>query len=165
MSHVRDIPVKAQLMKIIFAQYYTEPMRHKIESAWKGKMKFDTEVNGHHFFMDLAGEKGDDSGPRPKPLMLAALAGCTGMDVISLMKKMRQEVEYFNIIVEGDTADEHPNAYLKMHIIYEFRGKDLDMDKIEKSISLSMEQYCGVSAVYRKAGIEMTHEVRILDQV
>jgi putative redox protein len=137
-------------------------MRHKAVAAWKGRMKFDTEVNGHHFMMDLAGEKGDDAGPRPKPLMLAALAGCTGMDVISLMKKMRQEVEYFNTIVEGDTEDEQPNAFVKMHIIYEFRGKDLDPEKIEKAISLSMERYCGVSAVYRKAQVELTHEFRIL---
>ena len=137
-------------------------MKHRIESAWKGKMKFDTEVNGHHFYMDHAGESGDNSGPRPKPLMLAALAGCTGMDVISILKKMRQEVEYFNVVVEGDTEEEHHNAYIKMHIIYEFRGKELEMEKIEKAISLSMERYCGVSAVYRKAGIEMTHEVKIV---
>ena len=139
-------------------------MKHKIESNWNGGMKFDTEANGHHFFIDQAGENGDDSGPRPKPLMLAALAGCTGMDVISLLRKMRQEVEYFNVVVEGETEDEHPNAYIKMHIIYEFRGKELDMKKIEKSIDLSLERYCGVSAVYRKAGIEMTHEIRMLEQ-
>jgi putative redox protein len=138
-------------------------MKHKIESTWQGKMKFDTVVNGHHFFIDQAGENGDDAGPRPKPLMLAALAGCTGMDVISLMKKMRQEVAFFNLVVEGDTEDEHPNAYVRMHIIYEFRGKDLDPEKIEKAISLSMERYCGVSAVYRKAKVELTHEFRILE--
>lgn len=137
-------------------------MRHEVQAAWKGKMKFDTEVNGHHFFMDHGSENGENSGPRPKPLMLAALAGCTGMDVISIMQKMRQEVEYFNVVVEGDTESEHPNAYIKMHIIYEFRGKDLETEKIEKAISLSMERYCGVSAVYRKAGIEMTHEVRMV---
>ncbi len=125
-------------------------------------MKFDTEVNGHHFFMDQGGEKGENSGPRPKPLQLAALAGCTGMDVVSILKKMRQEIECFNVVVEGDTEEEHPNAFIKMHIIYEFKGKDLEMDKIEKAISLSMERYCGVSAVYRKAGIEMTHEVRMV---
>ena len=51
------------------------------------------------------------------------------------MKKMRQEVEYFNLIVEGDTEDEHPNAFVKMHIIYELRGKDLDPEKIEKAIT------------------------------
>jgi len=138
-------------------------MKHKAEASWKGKMQFDTEVNGHHFMMDLAAEKGDDTGPRPKPLMLAALAGCTGMDVISLMKKMRQELQYFNVIVEGDTEEEHPNPYYRMHIIYEFRGKDLDPGKIEKAISMSLESYCGVSAVYRKAQVKLTHEVRILD--
>lgn len=145
-----------------FCVKQTDSMKHRIESDWKGKMKFDTEVNGHHFFIDQAGENGDNSGPRPKPLMLAALAGCTGMDVISILKKMRQEVEYFNVVVEGDTEDEHPNAYVRMHIIYEFSGRDLEMEKIEKAISLSMERYCGVSAVYRKAGIEMTHEVKIV---
>jgi len=156
------MPSKATYGKLTFAKIITEPMKHKVEAAWQDGMKFDTEVNGHHFFMDQAGENGDDSGPRPKPLMLAALAGCTGMDVISLMKKMRQEVEYFNVVVEGDTEEVHPNAFVKMHVIYEFRGKDLDMEKIEKSISLSEERYCGVSAVYRMAGIEMTHEVKMV---
>ena len=139
-------------------------MKHKIESAWQGKKKFDAVVNGHHLTMDLSEEAGgEDAGPRPKPLMLVAMAGCTGLDVVSLMKKMRQDFEYFNVIVEGDTEEEHPNAFVKMHIIYEFRGKDLDPEKIEKAISLSMERYCGVSAVYRKAQIAITHEVRILD--
>ncbi len=138
-------------------------MKHKIESTWQGRNKFDAVVNGHHLTMDLSVEGGgEDAGPRPKPLMLVAMAGCTGLDVVSLMKKMRQEVEYFNLIVEGDTEEEHPNAFVKMHIIYEFRGKDLDPEKIEKAISLSMDRYCGVSAVYKKADIQITHEVRIL---
>ena len=94
--------------------------------------------------------------------MLAALAGCTGMDVVSILKKMRQEFEYFNVVVEGDTEDEHPNAFVRMHTIYEFRGRDLDMDMIDKAINLSIERYCGVSAVYRKAGIEMTYEIRMV---
>ena len=138
-------------------------MKHTIEAIWQGKMKFDAVVNGHHLMMDLSKEAGgEDAGPRPKPLMLVAMAGCTGFDVVSLMKKMRQEVEYFNLIVEGDTEEEHPNAFVNMHIIYELRGKDLDQEKIEKAISLSMDRYCGVSAVYRKAQIAITHEVRIL---
>lgn len=139
-------------------------MRHTVEASWKGNMKFDTEVNGHHFMMDSSlTNDGEDTGPRPKPLMLAALAGCTGMDVVSLLKKMRQDIEFFNVKVEGDTDDQHPNPFVKMHIIYEFRGKDLDIEKIEKAISLSMERYCGVSAVYRKAQVEISHEIRILD--
>jgi len=138
-------------------------MRHTVEATWKGNMKFDTEVNGHHFMMDLPESGGgENAGPRPKPLMLAALAGCTGLDVVSLLKKMRQDITWFNVKVEGDTDDNHPNPFLKMHIIYEFRGNNLEMEKIEKAISLSMERYCGVSAVYRKAQIELTHEIKIL---
>ncbi len=77
-------------------------------------MKFDTEVNGHHFMIDAAvNGGGENSGPRPKPLMLAALAGCTGMDVVSMLKKMRHEVDYFNLVVEGDTDDEQPNPFIK----------------------------------------------------
>jgi len=138
-------------------------MRSRVETTWKGNMKFDTEVSGHHFMID-ADESvgGENSGPRPKPLMLAALAGCTGMDVVSLLKKMRQEIEYFNVVVEGDTTDEHPKTYYKIKVIYEFRGKDLDMDKLEKAVSLSEERYCGVSAVYRKAGIALTHEIKLV---
>ena len=127
-------------------------------------MKFDAIVNGHHIIMDLPSESGgEDAGPRPKPLMLAALAGCTGLDVVSILKKMRVDIEEFNVNIEGDTADENPNPYVKMHIIYEFRGKNLDMQKIEKAISLSHDRYCGVSYVYRKAMIEISHEVRILE--
>lgn len=138
-------------------------MRHTVNTTWKGKMKFDAVVNDHHVMMDLTPESGgENAGPRPKPLMLAALSGCTGLDVISILKKMRVEVEEFNIIVEGDTAEEQPNPYIKMHIIYELRGKNLDMEKIEKAISLSHDRYCGVSYVYRKAEIEISHEVRIL---
>jgi len=138
-------------------------MKHSIESTWKEGMKFESVVNGHHIMIDSAEQfGGENAGPRPKPLMLAALAGCTGMDVVSLLKKMRQDIEYFNVVVEGETENEHPNAFLKMHTIYEFRGKNLEMDKIEKAIDLSIDRYCGVSAVYRKAGIELTHEIRMV---
>jgi putative redox protein len=104
-------------------------------------MKFDTEVNGHNFMID-ADENGggENSGPRPKPLMLAALAGCTGMDVVSLLKKMRQDVEYFSVEVDGDTTSDHPKTYYRMHVIYELKGNDLDLEKVEKAINLSEER-------------------------
>ncbi len=135
--------------------------KQKASVNWKGEMSFETEVNNHKFMID-ADEKvgGKDKGPRPKPLMLAALVGCTGMDVISILKKMRVEVDDLNIEVEGEQNEEHPVQYVKMHIIYEFKGKNLPKEKIEKAVNLSQERYCGVSDFYRKV-IPVTHEIKI----
>ncbi len=94
--------------------------------------------------------------------MLTALAGCTGMDVVSILKKMRVEFDDFNVIVEGDLTEEHPKQFSKMHVIYAFKGKNLPLEKIQKAIDLSEERYCGVSATYRKA-FEITSEIQITE--
>lgn len=138
-------------------------MKEKVACKWKEGMAFEADVSGFSVRMDADGTfGGKGKGPRAKPIVLAALAGCTGMDVISLLNKMRVFPEYFNVDVEAELTEEHPKYYHKIHLIYEFRGKDLPLDKIEKAISLSRERYCGVSAMLSKSA-EITHEVRILD--
>ena len=104
---------------------------------------------------------GENLGPRPKPLILVALAGCTGMDVIAILKKMKVTPDYFNVEVEGEVTEEHPRQFTKMHIVYEFRGKDLPLEKLQKAIDLSQERYCGVSAMLKKA-LPVSSEIRIL---
>ena len=132
-----------------------------INVSWKEKMTFDAEVNGHIIPID-ADEKvgGEDRGPRPKPLTLVSLGGCTGMDVISILNKMRVTPEDFNVNVSGELTEEHPKYFNKIHIIYTFKGKDLPMDKLEKAINLSQDRYCGVTAMLNKAA-EVTHEIVI----
>ena len=137
-------------------------MKNTVDTLWQGNMKFDAVVNGHHIIMDaLPAGGGNDEGARPKELMLAALAGCTGMDIVSILKKMRIESESFNVRVEAEMTEEHPKHYTAMHIIYEFKGENLEMEKLQKAVDLSQERYCGVSAVYRKA-MEITHEIVVL---
>lgn len=137
-------------------------MINKVETQWKGDMAFDAIVSGHHILMDAAEPVGGkDSGARPKELMLASLAGCTGMDVISILRKMKVEVVDFSISIEGNLTEEHPKYYDKMHIVYSFKGNNLDTEKIKKAIDLSQEKYCGVSAVYKKT-MELTYEIVIL---
>lgn len=137
-------------------------MKQTINTSWSGDMQFDALVSGHHVIMDASPEVGGkDGGPRPKALMLASLAGCTGMDVISILKKMRIEPKTFNIIIEAELTEEHPKHYSGMHLIYEFSGDGLEEEKLKKAIDLSQDRYCGVSAVYRKA-MPLTYEVRIL---
>ncbi len=136
-------------------------MKTAVDLNWSGNMSFETELNGHKIILDASPEVGgENKGVRPKPLMILSLAGCTAMDVISMMKKMRVELDDFNVTVEADMTEEHPKHYNKMHVIYSFKGKDLPKDKIEKAVSLSEEKYCGVSAVYKKA-MELTSEIRI----
>lgn len=138
-------------------------MKHVVDTEYKDLMTFVSKVSGHEVIIDAVAEAGGrDLGPRPKELMLAALGGCTGMDVISILNKMRVEVDYFNVKVEAEITADHPKHYTAMHITYQFRGKDLPMDKLEKAISLSQDRYCGVSAVYRKA-MKLTHEIQILN--
>jgi putative redox protein len=133
-----------------------------VNTRWLGNMAFESEINGHKIVVDAKAESGgEDLGPRPKTFMLAALGGCTGMDVVSILKKMRVDFKSVNVIVEGVLTEEHPKHFSKMHVIYEIEGDDLPMDKVEKAVSLSEERYCGVSAVYRKA-MELTSEIRII---
>ena len=133
-------------------------MKQDISISWKDGMAFEAEVNGHKMMLD-AGEQfgGRNLGPRPKPLMLVALAGCTAMDVVSILTKMRVEISNFDVRVEAEQSEEQPIHYTSMHIIYEFWGEHLPAEKLEKAINLSHERYCGVSAVYRKA-MPVTHE-------
>jgi putative redox protein len=137
-------------------------MKHNLEAAWKGQMKFEAEIDGHQLVVDAGIDSGgEDVGPRPKKLMLMALAGCTGMDVVSILNKMRVEFDDFRITIEADVTEEHPKHYNAMHLIYRFKGKDLPIDKLRKAVKMSQERYCGVSAVYQKA-MEVTWEI-VLD--
>jgi putative redox protein len=137
--------------------------KQEIKIDWLENMAFKTEVNGHEMVIDASPEGGGENrGPRPKPLMMVALAGCTGMDVVSLLKKMRVDVEAFSVKVVGNVTEEHPKHFDAMHVIYEFKGKDLPMDKLVKAVTLSDEKYCGVSATLKK-GIKITHEIVIIE--
>jgi putative redox protein len=134
-----------------------------IDVKWATNMAFQANVFGHELILDLEETAGGTNmGPKPKPLLLVALGGCTAMDVISILKKMRIEPEYFNVKVEGEVTEEHPRHFTKIKLIYEFRGKDLPLDKLQKAIDLSQDHYCGVSETLRKS-VEITSEIRILD--
>ena len=135
----------------------------QVKVNWLENMAFEADVSGHKIILDAAeAVGGENRGPRPKPLMLTALAGCTGMDVVSILKKMRVDLDNFNVIVEGDLTEEHPKQFYKMNVIYEFTGKDLPFEKLKKAVSLSEDRYCGVSALYKKA-IELTSEIKIIE--
>lgn len=137
---------------------------HSVQATWKDNMAFDAQANGEHLLLDAAPEHGGSgAGFRPKQMLLTALAGCTGMDVVAILRKMREPLQHFDVRVEGDLTDGQPAVYDRIRIIYEFSRKDgLTASKVERAVALSQEKYCGVSAMLRKAS-ELTHEIRYVD--
>lgn len=136
-------------------------MKETIKAEWLNDLSFEAEVDGHKIYMDTAAEHGGKNmGPRPKLMMMVALAGCTGMDVASILKKMKENVEGFSVEVEGDVTEDHPKRFEGMKVIYRVKGKGISLKNVEKAVKLSSEKYCGVSANYREA-FDITHEIII----
>lgn len=127
-------------------------MRHQVRTKWLGKMQFEsTNPSGDLMTIDAGPENGGEGkGLRPKALMLSALAGCTGLDVASLIEKMKLEVADFTIETEGELTEEHPKTYHTVRVDYHFYGNNLEPKKLEKAVNLSVEKYCGVMEMFRQ---------------
>lgn len=136
-------------------------MSHTTKAVWRGDMSFDIDLQGFNIRVD-ADESvgGKNQGPTPKPLMLASLAGCTGMDVVAILGKMQMPYDRFELDISGDTTEEHPKVYKRIHIDYKFWGSELDEQKIQKAVKLSQERYCGVSATLQEAG-EVEYDIQL----
>lgn len=136
-------------------------MKTAIRTDWLGKMKFSAGIGVHHLLTDApVAHGGDDSAPNPKSLMMASLAGCTGVDVVTILNKMRVPFDTFAIEVEAELTDSEPALFSKMHLIYCFTGHNLPLEKLTRAVELSQEKYCGVSMMYRKI-MEITWEIRV----
>ena len=123
-------------------------------------MAFRVEQDGHSFLLDASPEwGGSDSGPRPKALLLSGLIGCTGMDVVSILGKMKIEGYGLRIRADADYTEEHPVVFRSIHLTYVFSGDDLPADRIRRAVELSQEKYCGVSAIL-SCSAGMTWEIR-----
>jgi len=127
-------------------------MAAKIITVWQEGMAFDAEVDGHHVVMDASREAGgQDLGARPKPLLMVALSGCSGMDVVSILAKMQVKGYRFRMELDADSTTEHPKTYHTIRMDFVFEGDNLPVDKVRKAVSLSVERYCGVNAMLSKA--------------
>jgi Predicted redox protein, regulator of disulfide bond formation len=133
--------------------------QHEIETQWMGKMQFNTLVNGQTIIMD-GPEKvgGEDNGPIPKPFVLMALSGCTGMDIVAILRKSQKEVQGLDIKVTGELSTQQPIQYIAMHVVYDFTGEETNKEAALNAVNLSQEKYCGVSNMLKKA-LPVTWEV------
>ncbi len=115
-------------------------------------LTFIGKGNSNHWIVMDGPEKfkGSDAGIRPMELMLVSLGGCTGMDVISLLDKMKVKYSDFRIEVEAERAQEHPKVFTRIHIKYIIYGRDVDEQSFKKAIELSQSKYCSISAMLKK---------------
>jgi putative redox protein len=124
---------------------------HESEIKWVSDLKFDARQNGKTFRIDGNQNESESTGVRPKALILSSLAGCTGIDVVDLLHKMRVEFSDFSIKVKAELTEEHPKVYDKMYLTYVIRLANAeDQSKMEKAVNLSQQKYCGVTAMVKK---------------
>ncbi|MDY0781243.1 OsmC family protein [Tenacibaculum sp. IB213877] len=135
---------------------------HIVTTEWKKNLLFKSDnPNGHTILMDTSQEmRGNGAGASPKALMLSSIAGCSGLDIIMILNKMRVQPDDFHIKIEAELTEEHPKVYKKVHVDYLFYGNDLDEEKVNKAVRLSVEKYCGVMEMFRQFS-EVTTQVHI----
>lgn len=134
-------------------------MAHEIDVQWMGKMQFNALVNGHTIVMDGPERVGgEDNGPIPKPFVLTALAGCTGMDIAAILRKANRNPNDFDMKVIGEISKQVPIEYIAIHVVYNFRGAEENREAALKAVTDSQEKYCGVSSMLKKV-LPVTWEV------
>jgi putative redox protein len=132
---------------------------------WKRKMEFEGKTeSGYSVLIDAKPELGgEERGPGPMELVMVALGGCTAMDVVSILKKMRVDLESMTINIDSERALEHPKVFTKINIEYNFTGKDIKEENVKKAIELSQEKYCSVSAMLKEKA-EITYKWNIINE-
>ena len=130
-------------------------------ATWAGGMRFvNTSASGHAVVTDAPADKGGGgTAPSPMELVILGLIGCTGVDVVSILQKMRQPVVSCEVQATSERAEDHPLVYTRIHLVYILRG-DLDPKKVQRAVDLSEKTFCSVSAMLRGTA-KITSEVRL----
>lgn len=138
------------MTKFTLALCFLSNMKAKVKLI--DKLQFGAVSDSNHaIIVDAGKEMSYDQGSRPKELVLMGLIGCTGMDVVSLLRKMRVPFKDITITADAESTTEHPKIFKKIHITYSIIGDNIDEKKVEKAITLSQERYCGVTAMLKKS--------------
>ena len=136
--------------------------KKNISLTWKGNFRFEAATpSGLSVNFDAPRKYGgEETAPSPMETVLACLAGCTSFDVMSVLKKKRQNITGYGVEAEAERAEEPPEVYTKIHIKYLVKGKNVSKEAVEKAIQLSMEKYCSVGAMLKKtAEITTSYEI------
>jgi putative redox protein len=130
----------------------------------KGMQFIGDSSSGHAVVMDSdSSAGGHNTGPRPMELLLISAGGCSGMDVISILKKKKQHVTGFEINVKGKKSEDFPKKFTEIHIEFIVRGKNISAEAVKRSVELSMDKYCSVKATLEGTA-KINYSYKILDE-
>lgn len=133
--------------------------------VWQNGFNFETQIRQHRFSQDAKVDQGGtDLGPSPKELLLAAIIGCTGMDVVSLMNKMRSPFTSCVVATSAQTTETHPKIFPRVDVIFKVEGPEVKPDVVIKAVKMSLTKYCGVSAMVN-ATSPIHYQVFVNDQM
>lgn len=131
---------------------------------WVEKSAFAARSESNHWIMmDSTFNGGDGAAPSPIEYVLMGLGGCTGIDLVSILQKMRQDVTGIRMEISGERAQEHPRVFAKVHVKYQVRGRNLSQERVKAAIELSDEEYCSIGAMLKKTA-EYTYEVTVEEE-
>lgn len=138
----------------------------KASVSWTGGMSFEGKAeSGHAVVMDSSPDfGGEDKGPRPMEMLLLGMGGCTSIDVMSILKKSRQDVTDCVAELSAERADTVPKVFTRIHVHFKVTGRGLDAKRVERAIELSAQKYCSASIMLGKTA-EITHDYEIIDSV
>jgi putative redox protein len=135
----------------------------KVIANWKEALAFDVvSDNGHHITLDTTVENGSlNLGMSPKKLVLAGLCGCSGMDVVDILRKMKIEFSKIDVSAEAEQSETHPKVFTKIEMVYRAAIAEEYLDALNRAVSLSQEKYCGVSAMLEK-NCPITYRIELI---
>ncbi|MCB8944833.1 MAG: OsmC family protein [Ardenticatenaceae bacterium] len=129
--------------------------------SWKGSQLHFTGTLGSGYEFDLSGQASAENGGSPMEFLLAGVAGCTAIDVVHVLRKMRQDIAHVDVEISAVRAETDPKVYTEADLVYVVRGKDVDPHAVERAIALSQETYCSASIMFKRAGTVVNTTYRI----
>ena len=139
-------------------------MANTAKVSWVDGALFVAEAgSGHTFTMDGSADVGGRNlGARPMEVMLIGMGGCTAIDVVSMLRKQRQDIEGVEVSLTGERAADHPMVYTEVKLTYTVRGRKLNKALVERAVALSDEKYCSATAMFKKSA-KVTHEIVLVE--
>lgn len=135
-------------------------MTMNVNVHWDGDERFKAQTDSG---FDVMIDRDLKQGPRPMELLLAGLGGCTSVDVMSILRKARQDVTACVAQIEAERADTVPSVFTKIHVKFVVTGRKLKPAAVERAVKLSAEQYCSASLMLEKGGVEISHSFEIIE--